>query len=974
MSEDFFLFPVSFAQQQLWFLDQLAPGRPVYNLPGAVRFKGRLGVRALEESLNEIVRRHEILRTNFQVIDGQPAQVVAAEASHRTLPLIDLRDLPPEKREAEAQRLSVKEGRRPFNLAHDALLRSKLLRLAEDEHLLLLNSHHIVSDGWSLGVFLRELVALYEAFSNGRPSPLPELSIQYGDFAVWQRESLSDDLLKHDLDYWKQQLGGELPLLELPFDHPRPPVQTAHGARQEIFLDKSVTSALKALGQRTEATLFTVLLAALKVLLYRYAGQTDIIIGTPVAGRNQTETENLIGLFVNTLVLRTELSSNPDFIEVLRRVREVTLAAYEHQDVPFEKLVEELQPERDLSRMPLFQVMFAFQNAPLPSLELSDVSLELLEVDLGTAKFDLTLNLSETSDSLNGYFEYNTDLFEAETISRLSEHFQTLLQSIIADPRTAIDSLSLLTEREREQQLFEWNDTSRHYPAQTLHHLFESQVERTPDATALIFDDEQVSYKELNERANQLAHYLHRLGIGPDSLVGIMMERSIEMVVSLLGVLKAGGAYVPLDPEYPQERLLHMIGDSGCRVLLTQQKLIGAVAAEGLRVVSVDEEAFREESLENPESATSAENLAYIIYTSGSTGLPKGTMLAHEGVVNCLWWMQETFNLSGDDRVMLKASLSFDASVWELFWPLVVGACVVVAQPGGQQDGAYLVDTVIKHNITTIHFVPSMLPILLDRKELSDARSLKQVIVGGEALPVESLKRFFTRSKAALHNFYGPTETSIGSIDWPCDPNLARPTVPIGRPISNTDVYILNRDLQPVPVGVAGELYIGGAGVARGYLNRPELTAERFIPHPFSSEPGARLYRTGDVARYLPDGNIEFLGRADEQVKIRGYRIELGEINSALAQHPDVRECAVVARESVTGDKSLVAYIVAEEGASLTVSGLRQYLREKLPEQMIPSHFILLQALPLTPSGKLDKRSLVQAEGTRASLAVQYVA
>ncbi len=974
MTEDFFLFPVSFAQQQLWFLDQLVPGSPVYNLPGAIHFKGSLNVAALEQSLDEIVRRHEILRTNFRIVDGQPTQIVAP-LRHSTLPLTDLQALPLDKRNAEVCRLSVEDGRRSFDLTCDALLRSRLVQLAEDEYLLLLTSHHIVSDGWSLGVFLSELAALYEAFSHGKPSPLSELTIQYGDFAVWQRDLLRDEFLVPHLDYWKQQLAGDRPLLELPFDYPRPAMQTTHGARQQLSLSGPLTDALKALSRKEGATLFTVLLTAFKILLRRYAGETDIIVGTPISGRSQTETENLIGLFVNTLVLRTDLSGDPDFTETLRRVNEVLLAAYEHQEVPFEKLVEELQPERDLSRMPLFQVMFAFQNVPMPSQELPEVSLKLLDVDIGTAKFDLALNLTESFDCLNGYFEYNTDLFKPSTIADLSEHFQTLLQSIVANPHRSIVALPLLTETEQHRLLSEWNDTVKEYPTVCIHELFEEQVDRTPEAVAVIFEDERLSYRELNSRANHLAQRLQLLGVRPELLVGILMERSVEMVVSLLGVLKAGGAYVPLDPDYPAARLSFMLADSHISVLLTQTHLAERLPSHDVQVVCVDRDGgtvVEENTI--VESQVSPQNLAYVIYTSGSTGQPKGMMLPHKGVVNCLLWMQDTFQLSDADRVMLKASLSFDASVWELFWPLAVGACVVVARPGGQQDGAYLIDTVIKHDVSTIHFVPSMLPLFLERKELSEASSLKRVICGGEALPVSSLEQFFKRSTAALHNFYGPTETTIGSTDWNCDRELERPIVPIGRPISNTETYILDNTLHAIPVGVTGELYIGGAGVGRGYCSRPELTALSFIPNPFSREAGARLYRTGDLARYLPDGNIEFLGRRDEQVKIRGFRIELGEVDALLSRHGLVRECVTLADENADGEKRLISYVVPHTDRAPTVSELRQHLRDKLPEYMIPSSFIMLAELPLTPSGKLDRRALPDVEGTRPELAQCYVA
>jgi amino acid adenylation domain-containing protein len=902
MGEDFFLFPVSFAQQQLWFLDQLVPGSPVYNLPGSVRLKGALNVAALEHSLNEIVRRHEILRTNFQTVDGQPAQIVAP-ARPVALTLTDLGALAPHERAAAAQRLAFTEGRRAFNLAHDPLLRARLLRLSADEHVLLLTSHHIISDGWSLGVFLRELAALYEAARSGRPAPLAELPIQYGDYAVWQRDALQGEALRAHLDYWRRQLAGERTLLQLPFDYPRPAIQTAAGARHQFALAASLLATLKTLAQQQGTTLFTVLLAAFNVLLHRYAGQTDLIVGTPVAGRNQTETENLIGLFVNTLVLRTDLSGTPDFVEVLRRVNAVALAGYEHQEAPFEKLVEELQPERDLSRMPLFQVMFSFQNAPMPALELEGLTLELREVEIDTAKFDLALNLTETPGQLEGYFEYNTDLFEPATVARLARYFQTLLHAIAAAPRQAVAALPLLDAEDEQQLIRDWNDTARDYPARCVHELFEAQVARTPDATALVFESERVTYQELNARANQLAHHLQTLGVGAETPVAVLLERSIEMLVSLLGVLKAGGAYLPLDASYPPERLAFMLRDAGACVLLTQGSLTertglaAAGALEEVQVVRVDDEQLQARAARsNPARGASVDNLAYVIYTSGSTGRPKGVLVTHRSLTNHLVWMQRAYPLTLADRVPQKYSFSFDVSAVEIFWPLLAGARLVIARPGGQHDVRYLVHLMAEHAVTSIDLVPTLLDALLDDPGFTGNAALRRVTCGGEALPAALQARFFAlMPHAELHNLYGPTEATIGATCWPCRRDERRQQVPIGRPISNTEVYLLDAQQRVVPIGFPGELHIGGVCLARGYAGQPALTAERFIPHPFSTEPGARLYKTGDVARYLPDGALVYVGRVDEQVKVRGYRIELGEIEATLRQHPDVAEAAVVA-------------------------------------------------------------------------------
>lgn len=964
--------PLSFAQIRLWLLDQLQPGSPTYNIPAAIRIQGRLNTAALEQSLNKIVQRHEALRTKFMSLDEQPIQVILS-ALTLTVPVIDLREFPESTREAQTLRLAAQEAQQPFDLIQGPLLRAKLLCLSQEEHILLLTMHHIVSDGWSIGVLVRELAALYDAISNSRSVSLPPLSIQYADFALWQRQRLQGEVLEALLAYWKQQLEGSLPILQLPTDRPRPTVQTFRGARQAFQLSEFLVEAISNLSQQQGTTLFITLLTAFKILLYRYTGQEDMLVGSPVANRNQTQTEDLIGFFINTLVLRTDLGGNPTFRELLDRVRKAVLGAYNHQDLPFEKLVETLRPERDLSHMPLFQVMFALQNAPMAALEFSGLKLSPLEIDNGTAKFELTLDLEETPNGIRGWFEYNTDLFDVATIARMTSHFQTLLESIVADPDQPIATLPMLTPTELHQLLFEWNHTQRDYPKDVcIHQLFEAQVERTPDSIAVVFGDEQLNYRELNQRANCLVHHLQKLGVTNDVLVGIYMERSLEMVVAILGILKVGGAYVPLDPGYPQERLAFMLEDAQVPVLLTQKNLHLRLPEQKVKIVCLDAdwEFISQESQANPMSRVTAQNLAYVIYTSGSTGTPKGVMISHQAICNHMFWMLESFPLTKADKILQKTPFSFDASVWEFYAPLLAGAQLIIAQPGGHQDSAYLVNAIAKHQVTTIQLVPSLLRILLEEKNFENCHCLKRVFCGGEVLPVKLQQSFYEKNlNARLYNLYGPTEACIDATFWTGKRNSQQQVIPIGRPVANIQIYLLNSHLQPVQIGVPGELYIGGAGLARGYLNRSDLTAERFIPNPFSHEPEERLYKTGDLARYLPDGNIEYIGRLDHQVKIRGFRIELGEIEAVLAQHPALREVAVI------GDQRLVAYVVSDpEQQSPTVSELRSFLKERLPDYMVPSAFVFLEALPLTPNGKINRHQLPVPDNTRPELARTFVA
>jgi amino acid adenylation domain-containing protein len=964
--------PLSFAQARLWFLDQLEPGNAFYNIPAAVRLSGQLNVVALEQSLNQIISRHEALRTNFVTVNGQPVQVIASTLT-LTLPVVDLRQLPESQRERDCQRLANEEAVQPFDLATEPLVRTKLLQLSESEHVLLLTMHHIVSDGWSMGVLVRELAALYEAFCNDSLLVLPELPIQYPDFAVWQQQWLQGEVLESQLGYWKQQLGGAPALLELPTDRPRPAVQTFRGAHQSFALSKEVTEALITLSQRQGATLFMTLLAAFETLLHRYTGQADICVGTPIANRNRAEIEGLIGLFVNTLVLRTDMSGNPSFEDVLSRIREVALGAYAHQDVPFEQLVEALQPSRDLSHTPLFQVMFVLQNAPMPSLKLQGLTLAPLAVESATAKFDLTLSLENSEQGLTGAWEYNKDLFDAATIVRMSGHFQTLLEAIVTNPQQRVSQFPLLSEAERHQLLVEWNNTQAEYPqSMCLHQLFEAIVDRTPDAVAVVFEDEQLTYQELNCRANQLAHHLRSLDVAPDSLVGICVERSLEMIVGLLGILKAGAAYVPLDPGYPAERLAFMLEDAQVPILLTQQRLVGRLPKHGATVVCLDTdwEIIAKEGTENPTRNVKADNLAYVIYTSGSTGKPKGVQIEHQGLLNLVFWHQQAFALSPADRATQIAGPAFDAAVWEL-WPyLTVGASIYIANEETRISPVELRDWLITSAIT-ITFLPTPLAESVLSLDWPSNTALQTLLTGGDKLhnyPSPSLP-------FQLVNNYGPTENTVVTTSSNVSFREQSDRTPtIGRPIANTQVYLLDKNLQPVPVGIPGEIYIGGAGLARGYLNHPDQTALAFIPNPFSNTPSRRLYKTGDLGRYLSDGNIEFLGRQDDQVKIRGFRIELGEVEAVLSQHPVVQQSVVIVREDIPGNQQLVVYLVPHpEQAPPTVSELRQFLKQQLPEYMTPSAFVTLDSLPLTPNGKVDRRALPSPEGFRANLAAAYV-
>ncbi len=973
--------PLSYAQQRLWFLDQLEGPSSTYNIPWALRLSGALQIAALEQALNVIVQRHDVLRTTFPTQEGEPVQSIAPDL-RLPLAVVDIQHMAASAQLAELNRLLDQEAERPFDLARGPLLRATLYVMSSTEHVLLINKHHIISDGWSLGIWWRELEALYCAFSVGEPSPLPALPLQYADFAQWQRQWLTGEVLEKQLAYWRQQLADAPTLLELPTDHPRPAVQTFNGQTKRFEIAPRLAEHLQDFSRRSGTSLFMTLYAAFAVLLSRYSGQGDIVVGTSIANRHYQELEPLIGFFVNTLALRTELSENPRFDELLQQVRQVTLDAYAHQDIPFEQLAEELDVERSLSHPPLFQVMFELQNAVSEPTGLGDLHVKSLDVGNVTAKFDLNVMLYEgdptSGGGLRAEFEYSTDLFEPATIHRMIGHYQQLLTGIVANPAERINTLPLLTEAERHQLLVEWNDTSAACPTDTcFHQLFEAQVERTPNAVAVVDDRASFSpltYRELNERANQLAHQLRILGVQPEQVVGARMARGADIVISLLAIFKAGGVYMPLDPTLPVERLDYMLSNARASVVLTQSEYAATWSPQQVHIVCLDTdcEIIARQPTSNPVHASTPKHLAYVSYTSGSTGLPKGAMVGQQGMVNHLYTKIIDLSLTEGDRVAETAPLSFDISIWQFLSALLVGGAVHIFDDETVRNPAQLLDLTEAHQITILEVVPSLLRYMLDElsarsTERPDFTALRWLLLTGEALPPHLCQEWFNHyPNIPQMNAYGPTECSDDvthhAIYEPLPPNVV--TVPIGRAVANMRLYILNHQLQPTPIGVPGELYVGGIGVGRGYLNDPERTATAFMSDPFVPGPEARFYKTGDLVRYRSDGAIEFLGRLDHQIKIRGHRIELGEIETVLGKHPEVRQTLVIAHEKVASDDTLVAYLVPLIELGPAVPELRQYLSQTLPDYMIPAHFVSLPALPLTPNGKIDRNALPIPEET----------
>ncbi|HEU5199227.1 MAG TPA: amino acid adenylation domain-containing protein [Ktedonobacterales bacterium] len=970
--------PLSFAQERLWFLQQLEPESEAYVEPNAVRLFGHMTVEALEQSLKQIVQRHETLRTTFVSMQGIPRQVIAPRL-HLPLPVIDLLDLPADQCTAEMYRLLDEASHVSFDLSRGPLVQFFLLRLAQTEHILLTTQHHIISDRVSGNVFYREIIQFYQACSNTTNhdllSSLPQLSIQYADYALWQREWLQGEVLEKHLDYWSQQLAGAPPLLELPTDFPRPARASYRGAQYFFDFPMDLLQSLTTLSAQEGVTLFMTLLAACQTLLMRYSGQTDLVVGTPVAGRNRVEHETLIGLFINTLVLRTDLSGNPTFRSLLKRVRSVCLDAYEHQDLPFEKLVEALQPQRSLSYSPFFQTLFVLDHTQPTPVGVADLKLQAVEWSGTSAKFDISITLLEARTRFRGAVEYSTDLFTHDTIVRLVSHFQTLLESIVAHPEQRLWELPLLSPVEEAMLRYAWNQPQ--FPSTEQHclpDLFEAQVAQTPEAIALAFEDQQLTYAELNARANMLAQALQHLGVGPERLVGVCLERSAEMVIALLGILKAGGAYVPLDPAYPAERLAFMAQDARLSVLLTQQSLLDQVPTGNWPTLCLDTEweQMAQAAPETPARAVAASNLAYVLYTSGSTGTPKGVQISHAALLNFLSSMRQRPGLSRQDILLAVTSLSFDIAGLELYLPLLAGACLEVASRQATQDGALLADYLARCGATVLQATPATWRMLL-AADWQPAPQMR-ILCGGEALPA-TLAASLQANDAQVWNLYGPTETTIwSSVQRVVEGHKADGPVPLGQPITQTQFYVLDPYGHLAPLGVPGELYIGGIGLARGYLRRPDLTAGRFLPDPFSEVPGARMYRTGDRVRWRAEGTLEYLGRSDFQVKLRGYRIELGEIESVLEQQPGVAQAVVVLRTDISTDQRLVAYIVPEpDRVPPNATELRQGLQAHLPEYMLPAAYVLLEHLPLTPNGKLNRRALPAPEWT-AQLEAGYLA
>ncbi|GAB1510164.1 amino acid adenylation domain-containing protein [Actinophytocola sp. KF-1] len=954
--------PLSYAQERVWFMDQIAPGEAAYHIAVPLRIRGPLDRTALRAALAGLVARHESLRTRFPAdADGRPTVVLE---DHVEVPLrIESADS-----EADAQRLVDEAAVEPFDLANGPLLRALLVELPDrdgpGDHVLLLSKHHIVGDGWSVDVMLRDVITLY------RGGALPTMPIQYGDFAVWEAERLTGPEAAGHVAYWKDRLAGIEPL-ELPADRPRPATQTYHGDYVELTVDRDTTDALADLSRQAGGTLFMTLLAAYQVFLSRHARQHDFAVGASVAGRSAPELEDVVGMFINMLPLRADLSADPTFTELLAATQRSVLDAFEHADVPFAKVVQELGLPRDVSRSPVFQAMFVLQNYEMgrfsAAASASDTEFRWTPMELRATRFDFELHLVEVPDGLWGKLVYNTDLFDRSTVERMADRFGALVRSIVATPHRPVSELDIMDAAETALVVGTWNDTAAGFPdAATLHGIIEQQVAATPDATAVTFEGESLNYAQLNAMANRIAHRLRGVGVGPETLVGVCAERSLELVAGLLGVLKAGAAYLPLDPEYPADRLAFMVADAAAPVVLVQSHLRDDLPTTDATVLVLDhEQEWAGQPIHNP-PPTTADHLAYVIYTSGSTGRPKGVPNTHRGIVNRLDWMQKRYGLTAADAVLQKTPASFDVSVWEFFWPLQTGARLVLAKPGGHKDAGYLRDLLVDERVTTAHFVPSMLTVFLGEDGIEAATALRRVICSGEELPHTAAVEFTTRfPHCELHNLYGPTEAAIDVSSWHCDPAaLAQVTsVPIGAPIANLRLYVLDERGNPAPVGVAGELHIGGVGLARGYHRRPALTAERFVPDPFAGDPGSRLYRTGDLARWRPDGTIDFLGRIDHQVKLRGLRIELGEIEAALRDQDGVTEAAVIVREDNPGDKRLVAYTVGP------VSGagpdMKAALKETLPEYMVPAAFVELDALPLTPNGKLDRKALPAPVVTR---------
>ena len=963
---------LSFAQQRLWFIDQLEPGLSNYNIPAAIRVHGRLDASILIKALYNLAERHESLRTIFLTRGGKAYQTVK-DSPNIPIERISLKNLPPQERLKKVIRLLRVEARNPFNLSKGPLLRVKLIELEEEDHIFMLNMHHIISDGWSVGIIIRDLIEFYQAHLENRSPSLPDLPIQYADYAQWQRDYLSGGRLKEEIDFWDEQFRDAPALLELPYDRPRPSVQTFNGRRFVFRFSDSLSQSILDLAKKLEVTPYAFLLTVFQLLLHRYSGQDTVIVGTPVANRDRKEIENLVGFFVNTLVIRADFADDPDFITVLQQIKQRNNEAFAHKDLPFEKIVDSLNIERNLSHNPLFQVMFAYQPPLMEKMDIAGLRFEPVKIDTGIAKFDLTVSMAERNGRFVGEWEYNTDLWDLSSMQRMNRHFIRLLKEITTDPFRPVKKYPLLSLKEEEQILDGFSSvTETDYPSGTLlHTLFEKQVERTPMSTALVYKDMKMSYQTLNKKANQLAHYLIQRGVQPEEIIGISMERSFDLIIAIFAVLKAGGAYVPLDPAFPQERLAFMVSDTKLRFILTQRKfkqVLAEIPAEKIAMESQWPE-IEAESVENPAVKITPQNMCYVIYTSGSTGWPKGVMVQHDSAIILAYDYIKEFKPGPSKRFLQFFSYSFDGSVGDFFMTLFKGASLYLVAKEESTPDSGLVKLIQRHKITNAYLPPSILAVL--RSE--DFPDLATVASGGDVCTPELVRKWADKNRK-YYNGYGPTETTVCATLYLTN-HLSKDanSVPIGKPIPHYRTYILDKYLNPVPIGVSGELYIGGKGVTRGYLNRPDLTAEKFLPDPYSKEDGARMYASGDLCRYLPDGNIEFLGRIDQQVKIRGFRIELGEIESALLNHPAVNETVVLAK-GPAGNKQLVAYLVTQKMQKPSISDLRDFLKNRLPEYMIPAYFMFLDKMPVSAVGKIDRRQLPEPELSRDSLKEKFVA
>jgi amino acid adenylation domain-containing protein len=965
--------PASPGQEQVWFHSEMAGCVPIYNESVTIHKRGPLDRVVLERCFNEIARRHEIWRSAFPASEGKVVQRIDSDVLV-LLPFTDLSDLPVAERELEAVRIGTADAQRPFDLNVAPLFRVHLVRCTEDYHRVYLTMHHLVFDGVSVyRVMVRELAALYNAYSRALPSPLPELTVQYGDYAWWQQQQLANGGYAAEMKYWRETLSEDPPVLQLPTDRPHPAQPSWRGGMETCTVPAELLEALKELGRSEGLTPYMMLLAVFQVLLYRYSGQDEIIVGGATNTRTRPDFEPLIGYFLNPVVLRCRFDADVSFREFLGRVKTTVLGALANSDIPFDAIVRELAPKRDHGRHPLFQVLFSMRPPFVDFPDGWDVT--DMEVSSGASSYDLFVEFSEHPEGLAGRFVYNSDLFDRATMQRLLGHFQVLLRELAAEPDQAVARVNLLAVDERRQLLVDWNNTDKSFPSFRIHELFEGRVARNPGHPALVFRGRQLSYAELNARSNKLAHYLCRNGSANGSLVGLFMERSFEMVVALLAILKSGAAYVPYDPELPPARLKMMLEDSRPVCVITQRELRGGLAGYTGEAIVLDSSGKLMDSQpdSNPRIPVAPRDAIYAIYTSGSTGVPKAAINTHEAVANRILWMQDQYPLEAGDRVLQKTPYSFDVSVWEFFWPLTFGATLVIAEPGGHKDPAYLAKLIGAAGITTMHFVPSMLREFLEVPNLDGCGGLKRVFSSGEALPRELTQKFYRRLSARLHNLYGPTEAAVDVTYWDCATPTPCATVPIGRPIANVKTYILDRHLAPSPIGVAGELHLGGIAIARGYLNRPELTAARFIPDPFDNNPHARLYKTGDRARFLADGNIEYLGRLDNQVKLRGFRIELGEIESALLAFDQIQSAVAALLETSPIGACLIGYIVPAI-PGLDPEAIRTFLKDRLPDYMIPSHFVFLESLPLLPNGKVNRSGLPAPEQWMTAPQERYAA